>query len=498
MSERPNSSPKLSQYSPISIGPKSISSISISKSSDSFGTKNMKDMAKIFALGLGKKLDNDTTGKIFDYLKTNEYQLINELLEIYPFEHTIYTKYAEYLALNPEIHSLIPKLIEKITKDNPKKLENFYINLAKNTNKKVIDYLEQIYDNDPDSDILEWDALCSNPKAIKILEKEYKKVPNKLKNWFSLCKNPKAIKIVDNEHEKDQNKFGFLYWTFICENPKAFEIVKKEYDRDHDSEKINWEALCNNPNAIKILEEEYDRDPNNLEWEALCNNPKAINLIIREYNKDPNKLVWDALCNNPKAINLIIKEYNKDHRTTKINWEVLCNNPKAIKILEKEYKKDPNKLVWSALCKNPGAIKILEKEYENNPNKLVWSALCKNPGAIGILEEEYKNYPNSKNIKWYILSGNTNPNAIKLIIKLLEDMDSRRDSTWSRLLNWNIISSNPHAINIIIRKLKLEKSKKKFPNRSSYSRRSSTSKRIYISDIKWKVLLQNPAIFTTL
>jgi hypothetical protein len=231
----------------------------------------MKEKAKLVALSIGKIIGDDTTGKIFDYLKTNEYQLINELLEIYPFEHIIYTKYAEYLALNPEIHSLIPKLIEKITKDDSRKLEYFYSNLAKNTNEKVIDYLEKIYDNDPDSEILDWNALCSNPKAIKILEEEYKKNPNKLKDWFSLCKNPKAIKIVDKEHEKDQNKFGFLYWTFICENLKAVEIVKKEYDRDHDSDKINWEALCNNPNAIKILEEEYDRDHDSdkINWEAL-------------------------------------------------------------------------------------------------------------------------------------------------------------------------------------------------------------------------------------
>ena len=380
-------------YSPISIGPKSISSESKSnsKSSDSFGTKKMKEKAKIFALGIGKKLDNDTTGKIFDYLKTDQYQLISELLEIYPFEHTIYTKYAEYLALNPGgIHSLIPKLIEKIRKDDPKKLEKFYNSLAQNTNKKVIPYLKIIYDDNPDSDNLDWDALCNNPNAIGIIEEEYKKDPDSKKlKWFFLCKNPKAINILKKEYDRNPNKFGFLYWTFICENPKA----------------------------IKILEEEY--------------------------KKDPNKLVWDALCNNPKAINIIIMEYNKDHKSTNINWEVLCNNPKAIKILEKEYKKNPD----------------------------------------------------STKIKWNILSGNTNPVAIKLL-----DMKDTRDSRKGKgthYLKWDLISSNTNAINMIIRRLKLEKKRKKFPNSSSYSRLHLNPKRIYIGDIKWKILLQNPSIFTT-
>ena len=136
-------------------------------------------------------------------------------------------------------------------------------------------------------------------------------------------------------------------------------------------------------------------------------------------------------------------EYNKDHKSTNINWEVLCNNPKAIKILEKEYKKNPD----------------------------------------------------STKIKWNILSGNTNPVAIKLL-----DMKDTRDSRKGKgthYLKWDLISSNTNAINMIIRRLKLEKKRKKFPNSSSYSRLHLNPKRIYIGDIKWKILLQNPSIFTT-
>ena len=445
------SSTKPSPYSPIPIGPKSISTKSNSKSSDSFGTKNMKEIAKIFALGVGKKLDNDTTGKVLDYLKTNQYQLINELLAIYPFEHKIYTKYAEYLALNPGIHSLIPKLIEKIRKDDPGKLGKFYKNLAQNTNKKVIPYLKIIYDDNPETDNLDWDALCNNPNAIKIVEKEYEKDSNSNNlKWFFLCKNPKAINMLKTECKNNPNKFGSLYWTFICENPKA----------------------------IEILEEEYRKNPNKLEWEALCNNPKAINIIIMEYNKNPN--------------------------STNINWEALCNNPKAIKILEKEYKRHPDstKIKWDILCKNPGAIGIIKKEYELDSTNIDWFALCENPEAIKILTIEYNKNPNSTNIKWDILSGNTNPDAIKLL-----DMEDVRDSsrrgtrstrsTRTHLLNWNLISSNPNAINMIIRRLILEKKKKKFRNRSSYSRRHLKPKQIYIGNEEWKNLLQNPSIFTT-
>jgi hypothetical protein len=516
---------------PVSLEPESISIKHDSKSSDSFG---MKKKAELFAFtGLGKHpdkkhpdknpnaifLDNDMISLVLKNIE-NELRLplLYEILEIYPFEDVIYTKYAEYLALNPSIHQLIPKLIEKI-KDNQAKLSKFYLNLAKNTNKKVISYLEKEYDDDHDSKNLNWYALCNNPKAIKIVEKEYvSDHDSENLNWIALCNNPKAIKIVEKEYDRDKknfyNKLSIIELYYLCRNPKAIEILKDIY---RDRKKLDWDGLCENPKAIGIITEEYVKVPNstNIKWNALCGNPKAINIIIREYNKNsyPTKLNWEilcgnpkaikilkrehmninsknikwkALCGNPKAIGIITEEYKKDPNS--INWEALCGNPEAIGIITEEYKKDPNSINWEALCGNPKAIGIITEEYKKDPNSINWKALCRNPEAIGIIAEEYRRGNDSTNINWEVLSGNTNPEAIKLLDK--EDIRDSVNGTGTHLLNWHLLSSNPNAINMIIRRLRLEKTEKKKDSnwKSYYNPRP-------LGYIKWEHLLQNPSIF---
>ena len=368
-------------------------SISNSNSSDSLRTKHMKETGLVFSLK-NKYLDNDMTDIILrQYYNDTPYELINELHKIYPFKHEKYTVYAGYFGLNPRIHLLVPEIVKRI-KDDPKgyydpdgpyrtkeqRLLHFYHNLAQNTNKKVIPYLKIIYDDNPDSDNLNWPNLCKNPNAIGILTKEYEKVPNK------------------------------LVWSALCENPKAIEILTKEYEKEPNKNKLVWSALCKNPNAIEILTREYNKNPDstNINWDILSGNPKAIHLLTIKINKDKK------LSKSPK---------------NKINWKKLSGNPKAIKLL------------------------------------------------ITNIEE----------IWWNSLSGNTNPKAIQLLIN--RNLTKVYDFNEKYHINWNILSGNPNAIELIIKRLKVEEQHESlthwYPDGIEGQRH-----------INWPRLLANPSIFT--
>jgi len=405
----------------------SISPISNSESPESLRKKYMKKIAPAFSIK-NKYINNpDATDVILrKYYDDSKYELINDLEKVYPFKDNIYNMYAGYLGLNHNIYKLIPEIVKRINdgpnyydpknpyKTKSEKLLQFYHNLAKNTNKKVIPYLREIYINDSNSDYLNWPDLCKNPNAIEILTEEYEKDPNKLV-WNSLCEN---------------------------ENPKVIGIIQKEYENDSNSRKINWKKLSGNSKAIKIIEEEYKRVPNKLDWDALCGNPGAIKIIEEEYRKDSNSanINWNILSGNPKAINLL---------TIKINEE-----------------------------------KILSNSPRSQTKKINWEKLSGNRKAIRLLKE------NTQKIWWNSLSGNTNPKAIKL----LEERNSMFPKATQvdgkkKHIDWDILSGNPNAINLIIDRLKMEK---QHEGHTHWHPDGLEGKR----NINWPKLLANPSIFT--
>ena len=389
-----------------------------SSSPDSSRTRYIKKMAIAFAMN--KEVDNDINEIILRlYVKNIQYKLINALQKVIPFESQIFTNNIVYLALNPHIYSLIPELIKRIS-HNPKKLLDFYHNLAKNENRAVISFLKKIYEDDPDSNKLNWTALSGNPKAIDILTREYDKYPNKL-NWTALSGNPKAIDILTIEYDKNPNN---LKWTALSGNPKAIDILTREYDKNPNN--LNWKALSGNPNAIKILISEYKKNPNKLDWKALSGNPKAIKIIKKEYKKEPEstKIDWDILSGNPNAIELLRAN------TAKINWDILSGNPNAIELL----RANRTKIDWNILSGNP------------NPDAII---LLKD--KVNIVDGLWKN----KNINWDILSGN--PNAIQLLINRIKiEKGNEHIAGWypkgpdgpEKYINWERLSANPSIFTI--------------------------------------------------
>jgi rhodanese-related sulfurtransferase len=200
-----------------------------------------------------------------------------------------------------------------------------------------------------------------------------------------------------------------------------------------------------------------------INWKKISGNPKAIKIIEEEYKKVPNKLDWDALCanENPEIIKIIEKEYDNDHNSANINWDILSGNPKAINLL---------------------TIKINEeKKLSNSPRsktkKINWEKLSGNRKAIRLLKA------NTQKIYWNSLSGNTNPKAIQLlkdrtIIKVYGLFENEH-------IDWDILSGNPNAINLIIDRLKMEIQPYWYPDGIEGKNK-----------INWSKLLANPSIFT--
>jgi hypothetical protein len=150
----------------------------------------------------------------------------------------------------------------------------------------------------------------------------------------------------------------------------------------------------------------------------------------------------------------------------KLNLMHLSKNPNAIDLLRKY----PKIIDWEGISYNPNAIELLkekiDKEYKMSENefeklddfeKINWNFLSANPNAIEILKA------NPEEIDWGELSENTNPEAIKLLRKKIDEENYLRELNLEAFknlddndkINWKWLSSNPSAIELL--KANLEK-----------------------------------------
>jgi hypothetical protein len=122
---------------------------------------------------------------------------------------------------------------------------------------------------------------------------------------------------------------------------------------------------------------------------------------------------------------------------------------------------DPKKLDWFNILKNPNAMNYIQHTtnqcvglskyeysilssninadylFQNNLNNINWNILSKNPGAINIITNHYNK--GGRLINWYYLS--MNPEAIHIINNdILKDHNN---------VVWETLSSNPKAIHLI-------------------------------------------------
>jgi hypothetical protein len=289
---------------------------------------------------------------------------------------------------------------------------------------------------------INWSWLSQNPNAIDLLKENQDKI-----NWRNLSGNPSAIELLEEKINRENG-------------------MSKEYlDNLDPTNKINWDLLSENPNAIELLK----ANPKKINWDILSKNPsdKAIELL----KANPEKIDWALLSENPsdKAIELL--KANSDN----IYWNLLSanTNPVAIELLKKV---NPKKIDWHWLSQNPNAIELLKA----NPENIEWPYLSQNPNAIELLKA------NQDEIDWRYLSGNVNPEAIKLIKKRLKylrklSVTEYYDLSESKYIDWEDLSRNPAAIELLEEKINEEKNMPELENR--------------YDEISWALLSANPAIF---
>jgi hypothetical protein len=324
-------------------------------------------------------------------------------------------------------------------------------------------------------DKLNHEYLSENPKAIDYILKN--KIPI---DYFYLSRNKsdKAMEIL-KEHLKINPNDENIAWRFLCESeiPEAFEILQtypSKIQLGHIRDNIN-------PDVIQYLHE-HDQ----IFYYKLSNktSPFAIELLKEQIRTGPEILNWKDLSANPEAIELLKANEGR------INWKGLSrnHNPEAIELL----KENPGKIDYEELSLNTNsdAIELLKQK----PEKINWRYLLQNtnPKGIEYIKELLKINPNDKDIHWTILSKNTAPGAIKLlkernIVENKLSYDEYDALNYEYKINWEEISKNPKAIELIKERIKYEK------NVLSEDRLKKLNS---LFKLNWKELSKNPSIFT--
>lgn len=207
----------------------------------------------------------------------------------------------EWKYMSSSCNSYIMELLEK---------NLHYINwerLSFNRHEVAIRILEKNPDN------IVWRYLLGNPSAIKIIEAHPDKI---IWNSKEFCSNPNAIKLIEKMVKKNWRKLNFnaLSW-----NPNAVHILSKHMD------KVKWENLSENPNAISILMEQ----PEMISFYRFLGNPNAIPYIETVMEKKQiNTIDVDLLrdvARNTNGITLIQKWWDEGKITKEDMIEIIPN-----------------------------------------------------------------------------------------------------------------------------------------------------------------------------
>jgi len=350
---------------------------------------------------------------------------------------------------------------------------------------------------------INWDVLSKNPNAIDFLS-----LPKNKKhiNYHQLSKNasPKAIELLRDKIIEEKGlspeefakleKYEKINWKILSKNPEAIEILTSPENYDN----IYWKGLSSNPNPKAIEFLLLDKNFDFIDWYEFSRNPcdsaiKNLNLY------DGFFIDWDGLCENtnPKAIPIIKEKVLEERKLLpteyaikgKVNWRKLSSNLNAIELIimrikdesklnEDEYRslKLQYKIDWDALSLNPSIFipfKPKAKAKSITVTRILPSSLISpkakakaNTSPIRALstnlKDNFKSLLPSKNVyvlrhgipldklNWNYLSKN--PNAIDLLEKQIEIEKHLSKEEYDRLpskINWSSLCSNPNAIDLL-------------------------------------------------
>ena len=321
------------------------------------------------------------------------------------------------------------------------------------------------------------DLVSANPNAIDFFSLPHNR---RLIAWHILSENPNAIDFLS----LPENKERIFYHYLSCNkssNPKLIELLKDYIIANpsiRSKRQLNWEELSKNPYAIEILTspENYDY----INWKSLsCNpSPKAIEFLLLD--KNINFVKWFEFSSNHCNDAIQFLKDNPHH----IDWSGLSanTNSKAIPLINKkikeenqlyelsptEYAKLEDKIRWRALSANPKAIPLIITKIKEGIrlDDIDWDALSKNPAIFFAFK---RNIEAKSKIVARILSNSLVSTKTK-ITDLSDDLHKKiivdlktisknilRDGIPVDKLNWNYLSANPNAIDLLRERMNFEK-----------------------------------------
>ena len=170
-------------------------------------------------------------------------------------------------------------------------LENKEFFLGLSANPLAIDFLETFLEENPGkTDWIDWNALCQNRNAWRLL----KKYPEKI-NLFLLSSDDGLISYLEENHKRlNEFDWSVLDWRTLSYGTKNFIYILKHVPFDKFRHFIVWENLCiwpYNSEIIELLEKNADR----LDWCSISRVPHCLQLIM----KNTEKVDWIKLASNP-------------------------------------------------------------------------------------------------------------------------------------------------------------------------------------------------------
>ena len=260
------------------------------------------------------------------------------------------------------------------------------------------------------------------------------------------------------------------FFSYISLNENALDFLTLP----ENYSRINWSYLSSNesPKAISLLENNLSK----IDWVRLSNNPSAVHIL----KSNKGKIDWSSLCSNKNKdvyplLEEKVKSTNNNYGRNKINWNRLFSNRSLdiSDLVEKEFEKPKSK---------NNVLKTFEYRFnlsyngnhtnllDNNKRLIEWNALSANKYAMNLIREELKN--KKSRINWRALC--LNENAIDILTKESKKEPNRID--------WPSLCENENAIGI------LAKEAKKDVNRICWETLSQNKKatRILAKELKRK------------
>jgi hypothetical protein len=308
--------------------------------------------------------------------------------------------------------------------------------------------------------IEDFDLMCKNNMLFNMMVKVLGTDKKKL---TKICKNINILKDnIDSSPDTIKNKMKMKKITILDLPDNVLGNIVSIYMKTYKLH--DWIP----PRYIDMSS--LSANYNAMDFLSLPENQKYIDYSELSKNTNPIaiKFLKNKMLEESQLEQFEWKKYKK--LNTLIDWEEFIANPVAMDYLQAEFeeyflkghKKDLMGLLSNT---NPAAIQLLRKLLENGKytkgDILYWGTLSANPSAeaFAFLQENWAY------VNWEYLSKNTHPTAILLLEEKvdremglnLEQLDDYEDIGYNRKINWSFLSTNPKAVHLLEKKWKEEK-----------------------------------------